>query len=358
MRHRLGYNHLSRPTAHRMSMLRNLVSSLLEHEQITTTLAKAKATQRMAERVIELGKKGGPNEWNRANAFLWASRTNAPTTLRPLFTSLAERYASRPGGYTRLIRSGHRVGDHAPLAILELVDNRNDLKFETASKALARELALRAKGQGERNGPDVWWGLRTRLEAFGEEGIFGQFEKEPTIESMTKKNVLKALRYRKAFPPSLNSDPTLTETPTTAALHPAVQFLNRTHHHYLHHLASLQLSTPSTPSSYKTIKQLTQRLRPSESRGAPRPVLTVPMMGRRVAAGQSTRGWPKHDEQRSSPSSLDGLEQRLSGLDLNSGEAKGREKGGPISRAKAGRSRDARSATRASSTTARTEAGL
>ncbi|SGZ27703.1 BQ5605_C026g10167 [Microbotryum silenes-dioicae] len=351
MRHRLGYNHLSRPTAHRMSMLRNLVSSLLEHEQISTTLAKAKATQRMAERVIELGKKGGANEWKRANAFLW----NAPTTLRPLFTSLAERYASRPGGYTRLIRSGHRVGDHAPLAILELVDNRNDFKFETASKALARELALRAKGEGERNGPDVWWGLRTRLEAFGEEGIFGQLEKEPTIDSMTKKNVLKALRYRKPFTP-LTLDSNSTETTTTNAIHPSVQFLNRTHHHYLHHLASLQLSTPSTPSSYKTIKQLTQRLRPSESRGAPRPVLTVPMMGRRVAAGQSTRGWAQQHEQRSKSFSLDGLEQRLSGLDL--GQAKGREKGGPISRAKAGRSRDARSATRASSTTARTEAGL
>ncbi|SCV70566.1 BQ2448_3328 [Microbotryum intermedium] len=359
MRHRLGYNHLSRPTAHRISMLRNLVSSLLQHEQITTTYAKAKATQRVAEQVIHWGKKGGANNWTRANAVLWVKNNldygegggkNAPTTLTPLFTTLAQRYADRPGGYTRIIRSGHRVGDHAPTAILELVDNRNDLKFETTSKAWARELALKAR-EASSAGPDVWWALRTRLESQGEEGILAQLEKEKAIDPLTKKNLIKALRYRKAFVPttsSSHSEANVTE------IHPSTQFLNRTHHHYLHHLATLQLSTPSTPSSYKTIKQLTQRLRPSETRGAPNPVLTVPIIGRRVQAGQSTRGWAQ-DEQ----TSPDAFEERMRATTLGTKEG---ERGGPISSAKAGRSRGARrSAYSASSTSpstiASTEAG-
>lgn len=70
MRHRLGHNGLSRPTSHRLLMLRNLVSSLLQHEQITTTLAKAKETQKLADKVIQWGKKGGKSNWERANAYL------------------------------------------------------------------------------------------------------------------------------------------------------------------------------------------------------------------------------------------------------------------------------------------------
>ena len=82
-------------------------------------------------------------------------------TLRPLFTTYAARYAVRAGGYTRMRRAGHRQGDHAPLAVLELVDGPNDLKFESAARTVGREMAVRAK---EGAGVEGWWAFRKRVE--------------------------------------------------------------------------------------------------------------------------------------------------------------------------------------------------
>ena len=117
MRHGVAGRKLSRTSAHREALIENLVTALLRHERIRTTVAKAKEARRTAEKMITLGKTGT----------LHARRVAAKTVrdkevLQKLFGPLAERYAARPGGYTRIVRAGTRVGDAAPMAILELVD--------------------------------------------------------------------------------------------------------------------------------------------------------------------------------------------------------------------------------------------
>ncbi len=117
MEHKVGYRKLQRPTAHRLAMLRNMVSSLLEHERITTTVPKAKEARRMAEKVITLGKKGGLH-----NVRLAQRLVKDRGVLTKVFGELKDRYAKRNGGYTRLMRAGFRKGDAADVAVLELVD--------------------------------------------------------------------------------------------------------------------------------------------------------------------------------------------------------------------------------------------
>ncbi|KZT05956.1 mitochondrial ribosomal protein L17 [Laetiporus sulphureus 93-53] len=135
MKHGVAFRGLSRTSSHRMLMLRNLVTSLFEHEQIKTTLPKAKEAARLAEKMITLGKKSDLPAYRRANAFLLK-----PTVLFRLFDVFAKRYAERPGGYTRIHKFGHRQGDNAPHAILELVDNPRDLRFGMTARAVAFEL--------------------------------------------------------------------------------------------------------------------------------------------------------------------------------------------------------------------------
>ncbi|KAF9069130.1 ribosomal protein L17 [Rhodocollybia butyracea] len=135
MKHGVAFRKFSRPTSHRMLMLRNLVTSLFEHEQIKTTLPKAKDTARLAEKIITLGKKGDRSAHERASAFLLK-----PEVLPKLFGTFASRYADRPGGYTRIHKFGNRPGDNAPVAILELVDNPRDLRWEITARAIGREV--------------------------------------------------------------------------------------------------------------------------------------------------------------------------------------------------------------------------
>ena len=116
-------------------MLRNLVTSLFEHEQIKTTLPKARDTARLAEKIITMGKKGNKPAQERAAAFLLK-----PELLPKLFGTFAERYSQRPGGYTRIHKFGNRPGDNAPHAVLELVDNPRDLRYEMTSRAIGREM--------------------------------------------------------------------------------------------------------------------------------------------------------------------------------------------------------------------------
>ncbi|HZH04238.1 MAG TPA: 50S ribosomal protein L17, partial [Myxococcaceae bacterium] len=104
-------------TSHRLAMLANLVTSLLEHERVTTTVPKAKEARRIAERMITLGKKGG-----LSNVRLAARTVRNKTVLSKVFSELKDRYAQRPGGYTRILRMGQRRGDAAEMALLELVD--------------------------------------------------------------------------------------------------------------------------------------------------------------------------------------------------------------------------------------------
>ncbi|KAL4774822.1 ribosomal protein L17 [Aspergillus nidulans var. acristatus] len=128
------YRHLSRKSSHRQALLRNLVTSLFKHESITTTWAKAKEAQRLAEKLITLGKKN--TETSRRTAL---STFYTPHEILPkLFGPLRERYASRPGGYTRVLRVEPKKDDQAPSAILELVDGPKDMRFALTAKAVAR----------------------------------------------------------------------------------------------------------------------------------------------------------------------------------------------------------------------------
>jgi large subunit ribosomal protein L17 len=117
MNHRKTGRKLSRTSAHRKALLRNMVTSLFEHEQIRTTDAKAKELRGVAERMITLGKRGTLHARRQA---LQTIRSKEVTS--KVFDELADRYRERPGGYTRVIKLGQRAGDAAPMSIIELVD--------------------------------------------------------------------------------------------------------------------------------------------------------------------------------------------------------------------------------------------
>jgi len=123
MRHRMSGRKLNRTSSHRKAMFRNMVAALLKHEQIETTLPKAKELRSFADKMISLGKRGGLHARRQALAIV-------PDTalVEKVFTVLAERYADRPGGYTRVLKAGHRYGDAAPMAIIELVERDTEAK--------------------------------------------------------------------------------------------------------------------------------------------------------------------------------------------------------------------------------------
>ena len=117
MRHRVGGRKLQRTSSHRAALFRNMAAALIKHEQITTTLAKAKELRPYVEKLVTLAKKGGLSNRRLAHA-----RLLDDTQLKKLFEVLAERYASRNGGYTRVIKAGIRASDAASMAIIEFVD--------------------------------------------------------------------------------------------------------------------------------------------------------------------------------------------------------------------------------------------
>jgi large subunit ribosomal protein L17 len=117
MRHGHGLRKLNRTSAHRLAMLRNMSNSLLRHERIKTTLPKAKELRRVVEPLITLGKE--PTLANKRLAF---NRLRDREMVVKLFAELGPRYKSRNGGYTRILKFGFRVGDNAPMALMELVD--------------------------------------------------------------------------------------------------------------------------------------------------------------------------------------------------------------------------------------------
>ncbi|KAL9117788.1 MAG: hypothetical protein Q9187_005668 [Circinaria calcarea] len=133
----LKYRHLGRKSSHRQALLRNLVTSLFEHESISTTWPKAKEAQRLAEKLITLGKRNTEASRNKAQAIFFK-----PIELLPkLFTELRTRYLTRPGGYTRVLRIEPLKEDQAPSAILELVDGPRDMRFAMTAKTLVKERA-------------------------------------------------------------------------------------------------------------------------------------------------------------------------------------------------------------------------
>ncbi len=143
MRHRKSGRKLNRPSAHRRAMFRNMASSLIEHEIIKTTLAKAKELRRVAEPLITLAKQD-----TVANRRLAFARTRNKAAVSKLFAELGPRYKDRPGGYTRILKAGFRVGDAAPVAYIELVDRPMALDDEGDESALpeATEEGQRAAG--------------------------------------------------------------------------------------------------------------------------------------------------------------------------------------------------------------------
>jgi len=123
MRHKMGGRKLQRSAGHRTAMFRNMAASLIKHEQITTTVPKAKELRPYVEKLITLAKRGGLSNRRLAHA-----RLLDDAQLTKLFDVLATRYADRAGGYTRIIKAGIRVSDAAPIAIIELVDRDVDAK--------------------------------------------------------------------------------------------------------------------------------------------------------------------------------------------------------------------------------------
>src|ERR1700732_3298667 len=129
MRHRHGLRKLNRTSSHRLAMLRNMSNSLIEHELIKTTLPKAKELRKVVEPLITLGKK--PSLANRRLAF---NRLRDRDSVTKLFEVLGPRYANRPGGYTSILKFGFRVGDNAPMALIQLMD-RPDVEETEAQEA-------------------------------------------------------------------------------------------------------------------------------------------------------------------------------------------------------------------------------
>jgi len=124
MRHRMSGRKLNRTSAQRKALFRNMAAALVKHEQIKTTLPKAKELRGVVDHLVTLGKRGTLHARRQA-----LSRLNGDTVMADkLFTTLTERYADRPGGYTRVLKAGFRYGDNAPMAIIELVDRDPDAK--------------------------------------------------------------------------------------------------------------------------------------------------------------------------------------------------------------------------------------
>jgi large subunit ribosomal protein L17 len=136
MRHRKRGRRFSRSSEHRQSMLANMVVSLIKHEQLTTTLPKAKELRPVAEKFITLGKKGGLHARRLA-----LSRLGDHDQVAKLFGALAERYAGRRGGYTRVLKAGFRYGDASPMAVIELVDRDPEAKGQDSGPVEAAETA-------------------------------------------------------------------------------------------------------------------------------------------------------------------------------------------------------------------------
>ena len=134
MRHGLSGRKLGVTSSHRAAMFRNMAVALIKHEQITTTLPKAKELRPVAEKLITLGKKGG-----LANKRLAYAELRDDVIVSKLFSTLADRYKARPGGYTRVLKAGIRYGDAADMAVIELVDRDLSAKGQDSGPVAEKE---------------------------------------------------------------------------------------------------------------------------------------------------------------------------------------------------------------------------
>ena len=134
MRHKVAHRKLGRTTEHRIAMLKNMSASLIKHEQITTTLPKAKELRPYIEKLVTLAKKGGLSNRRLADA-----RLQDDAQLKKLFDVLAPRYAGRPGGYVRVLKAGFRASDQAAMAVIEFVDRDVSAKGQDSGPVEASE---------------------------------------------------------------------------------------------------------------------------------------------------------------------------------------------------------------------------
>lgn len=134
MRHKLGQRKLQRTSSHRRALMRNMAAALIKHEQITTTTPKARELRPYVEKLITLAKKGG-----LSNRRLAQARLLDDAQLTKLFNVLAERYAGRDGGYTRIIKAGIRASDAAPIAVIELVDRDTSAKGQDSGPVMTED---------------------------------------------------------------------------------------------------------------------------------------------------------------------------------------------------------------------------
>lgn len=136
MRHRKQGRKLNRTSSHRKAMFQNMSVALLTHEQIVTTLPKAKELRSIVDKLITLGKRGDLHARRQA-----ASQLQDKAAVQKLFATLGERYKERPGGYTRVLKAGFRYGDNAPMAVIELVDRDVDAKGKADRERMEAEEA-------------------------------------------------------------------------------------------------------------------------------------------------------------------------------------------------------------------------
>mgnify|MGYP001043726541 FL=1 len=134
MRHRKAGRKLNRTSTHRSALFANMASALIKHEQIVTTLPKAKELRRVVDQLITLGKRGDLHA--RRQAF---ARIRDEEMVAKLFATLGPRYAERPGGYTRVLKAGYRFGDSAPMAVIELVDRDEDARGQDSGPILDQD---------------------------------------------------------------------------------------------------------------------------------------------------------------------------------------------------------------------------
>ena len=134
MRHRRAGRKLNRTTSHRRALFANMAAALIKHEQIVTTLPKAKELRRVTDRLITLAKRGDLHARRLA-----ASRVRDETMVKKLFDVLGPRYQDRPGGYTRVMRAGFRYGDSAPMAVIELVDRDEEARGQDSGPTQDRD---------------------------------------------------------------------------------------------------------------------------------------------------------------------------------------------------------------------------
>ena len=141
MKHNVTQKKLNRTTSHRKALLMNLSNALIKHEQITTTLPKAKALRPFVEKIITLGKNGDLTSRRKAISILQDDKN-----IKKIFDIIADRYKERSGGYTRIVKIGNRFGDNAPTAIIELVDRDEEAKGKNSGPIIEKKISSEEEG--------------------------------------------------------------------------------------------------------------------------------------------------------------------------------------------------------------------